>query len=228
MMSIEEKLDQYINQLKGTIKKYLNLYPSPKVSLYNEDKIREEIKNLIINEKDFILTEAFINHIVYKALNFALLKYEDTICYVFQSLNISNEDILIINGYLGTMFYNNEYLNYSNIITKEEEKLFKTIRLYQRIVYGCPLITKKDKNLSLDILLVLASYVYINKLSTGDLIKLFDDYVANILDRLDDIKLQLSLKYNDRTGKYECNRKELTNHILYRLKNNNKREREIR
>lgn len=228
-VSIEEKVDYYINLLKKNIKDYMGILAPETITLYNEDQIRKEIEKIVISEKDFMLTKAFMFYETKKSIEFQLLNYQDSLCYTFKDINTIVEDILVISGYLGSMGYNDEYHKYLDIINCDERKIFELLRRYQRIVYGYPSLPKRDKYISLAILQALAAYVYINKMSLDDLVKLFDDFVANIINRLDDVKLQIKHKYDERVGAYSYNYRELIIFLLYRLlETGEKVEKEIR
>ena len=228
-MSTQEKVTNYIDLLKKKIKDYMGFLAPETITLYNEDKIRKEIEKIVISEKDFMLTKAFMSYETKKALEFPLLNYEDSLLYTFETINKNVDDIITISGYLGSMGYNDEFNKYLDIINCDENVIFCLLRRYQRTVYGHQSLPNRDKYISLAILQALAAYVYINKMSLDDLVKLFDDFVANIINKLDDVKLQIKLKYDERVGAYSYDYKELINFLLYRLQETGEKiEKEIR
>ena len=217
-MSIDEKIEHYYSMILEETNIINSNAFNKDCLIYNQADIQQELREIIENNYEFILTPVMIKYIVKESYYL----FDDYHRMLYRNLYLLTLEEGESNIYVQFIKWNYDGYKQNKSLTEYEYNIFKVMneRIDDAIAtyeYRPDLFLKKD------IFAIIAAHIFRNNKSIDDFNSYLDSCVENWQEKLDAMKLQFDISSYPDSEKYIYKFKELNNYILKQL-GNNKRE----
>ncbi len=220
-MSINDKVNYYIKELLR-IKNELTGKEDTILS-NNETILRSVLKEVIENGNEYLLTKAFLYHILMLGTDEPYIEYllENTLYEEISNLNNMDRAIpslgIFIDYSCSESFDHHLYLNdYEKSLADIHLKTLLSIR-HSKSIYQLRVPNSQYFLLS-DILQIIGAYFLINKKDLSEYQSYVEPYINDFNEKLDEMKLQINIT-TDSLDCYEYDYNSLAKYIIRQLDN---------
>lgn len=216
-MTIKEMVSNYYSLISKLVIKKVGSRDNLWLVIDNAKAIRKAIKETLEGENNYLLTPGYITYIV-ESINNIYFGFDKTMCLQLEKLNEKDKTVKRMLYYIKNSY---ETID-EELLTEFEKELFGALKIAMHNVTldaDDGVYYPQDYNMIKQLLFILASYVLVNKKTIDDFYDYAESFIFNWDTKLEEIKLQINVVYDDTEEEYFYNHTYFEEYIIQQLDN---------